>query len=197
MPENNMGALVWQLNTPWTTLALNKIEYTGRWKFAQYVTKQAYEQVVASSWFEPTNETYSIWVASDSWEATKGIITTSWYNWDGEVLSSETYDYSLDPLESSEVVSFTGWQNILPPLSSIEKSVLNINLEAQETCSGRQYQSRNHWVPDYLSSSSISDPGLEIEFVGNLEWRVEATRGVAAYVWLTEPAGIIGYFNDN
>lgn len=56
---------------------------------------------------------------------------------------------------------------------------------------------QNHWVPHYLSRSSIVGPGLEVEYIGNVEWRVKATRGVGAYAWLTEPAGVIGYFNDN
>lgn len=131
-----MGAPRWQLNAPWITLALNTIEYTGRWKVTQYVTKQ-FEPVVASSWFEPPNETYSVWVASDTWEATEGTITASWYNWDGEELSSKTYNFSLGPLDSSEVVSLTGWQSILTPSGSIEKSVLILNLEASETGSGK------------------------------------------------------------
>jgi beta-galactosidase/beta-glucuronidase len=44
--QNTPSALVWQLNAPWTTLALNSIDYTERWKVVQYVTQQVFERVV-------------------------------------------------------------------------------------------------------------------------------------------------------
>ncbi|GLI79431.1 hypothetical protein PoHVEF18_007766 [Penicillium ochrochloron] len=36
LPKNNLGQIFWQ---PWTTLTLNSIEYTDRWKVPQYVAE--------------------------------------------------------------------------------------------------------------------------------------------------------------
>ena len=36
------------------------------------------------------------------------------------------------------------------------------------------------------------NPGLTLQKVGDLTWGVEATTGVAAYVWLSAPNGVTG-----
>ncbi|KAL3952668.1 hypothetical protein ACCO45_012611 [Purpureocillium lilacinum] len=179
LPENNLGSLVWQLNAPWTTLALNSIEHTGRWKVLQHVTKQTYEPVVASSWFEPSNETYRIWVASDTLAPVTGHITATWLAWSGEHLVSKTYNFSMPALHSMQIEELVGWKDILPKGA------------------GKKHASENYWVPKYLSNATIVDPGLEIEYLGRLRWKVTATKAVAPHVWLTAPKDVIGFFDDN
>lgn len=49
----------------------------------------------------------------------------------------------------------------------------------------------------YSSNSTSVDPGLELNYLGDLRWKVTATTGVGAYVWLTEPAGVVGFFDNN
>jgi beta-mannosidase len=108
------------------------------------MTKQTFEPVVASSWFEPSNETYNIWVASDAWEPTKGAVTATWYNWNGKKLSTKRYEFSLDPLDSTEIASISGWDNILPSKGSIKDSVLLLHVEACELSSCKKYRSENY-----------------------------------------------------
>jgi hypothetical protein len=59
--------------------------------------------------------------------------------------------------------------------------VLLLKLEAQKE-KGKTYQSKNFWVPNYLSSASLFDPGLALRKKGDVSWSVTATRGVATYV---------------
>lgn len=33
--------------------------------------------------------------------------------------------------------------------------------------------------------------------MGGLKWKVTATTDVGAYVWLTEPAGVVGFLDNN
>ncbi|KAH8696012.1 glycoside hydrolase superfamily [Talaromyces proteolyticus] len=204
--ENNLGQLFWQLNAPWTTLQLSAIEYTGRWKVLQHVAKQTYEPVIVSSWFEPLNDTFNIWVASDAWEPVTGEVIATWYQWSGEKLASSTYRFALNALDSKSVVQLTGWRSILPAKGTNTTSILLLKLNATSQSTLKTFTSENFWVPRYLSNATIVDPGLEIQYTGQLTWRVRATKGVAAYVWLTDPnisneqklqAGLAGYFSDN
>ncbi|KAJ6443485.1 glycoside hydrolase family 2 protein [Purpureocillium lavendulum] len=197
LPENNLGSLVWQLNAPWTTLALNSIEHTGRWKVLQHVTKQTYEPVVASSWFESSNDTYRIWVASDAFEPVTGHVTATWLTWSGKQLATKTYNFSMPALHSMQIEELVGWKAILPAGAAAESSVLLLRVSAKGPGSGRKYSSENYWVPKYLSNSKIVDPGLKLDYLGHMKWKVTATKGVAAHVWLTAPKDVIGFFDDN
>jgi beta-mannosidase len=196
LPENNLGALVWQLNAPWTTLALNSIEYTGRWKVLQYTTQQVFRRVVSSVWFEPSNETMQIWVASDAWEPVAGVLKATWMTWSGEILNSTSYPFQLDALDSRIVSLREGWASILPSNQRSNDTVLLMSLEAA-TSSGTRHASENFWVPNYLSNSTLVDPGLQLAKTAAKTWTVTARKGVAAYVWLTEPSGVVGFWDQN
>ncbi|KAF9889309.1 hypothetical protein FE257_007418 [Aspergillus nanangensis] len=197
LPENNLGQLFWQLNAPWTTLTLNSIEYTGRWKVLQYVAKQTFRPVVVSSWFEPSNQTLRVWAASDAWEPVSGSITAKWMTWTGDVLSTDTHNFSLSALDSAQVSEHVGWNTILPPKSLAKDLVLLLELAAHSSQPGTEYSSENFWIPGYASNATLVDPGLKITYLGDLSWSVTATKGVGAYVWLTVPKGVMGFFDDN
>ena len=196
LPENNLGQLFWQLNAPWTTLSLNSIEYTGRWKVLQHVASQVFERVAVSSWLEPSNTTWNMWVTSDLWEPVTGIVTATWMTWSGEQLATKVYNFSLDALDSTQLDRQQGWGAILPPGGNTADDVLILKLNAS-TKSGEAYTNENFFVPKYISNSTIVNPGLKLEKMGDTVWTVTATLGVAAYVWITAPIGVNGYFDRN
>ena len=197
LPENKLGALIWQLNSPWITLALNSIEYTGRWKVLQYVSQQVFERVVVSTAYEPSNETMSLWVASDAWEPVFGKVYASWYSWLGEALSMTTYDFRLDALSSKQLTVETGLTTIIPQGSTTNSSVLILKLSAGNEDGKISYESENFWVPNFLSNATIIDPVLKLDKVGDVQWSVQATACIAAYVWISALNGVTGYWDQN
>ncbi|ORY22179.1 glycoside hydrolase superfamily [Naematelia encephala] len=197
LPENDLGALVWQLNAPWTTTALNSIEKTGRWKVLQHLTQQVFEPVAVSSWFEPLNSTYNVWVSSDLWNDANGQVDATWYTWSGNIAKTETWPFNLSSLDSQEVYQASGWGTILPSNSSTDDLVLLLRLSATESNSGKVYRSENYFVPNYVSNSTLVDPGLTVDYLGSSSWKVTATTGVSAYTWLSATEDVVGYFSEN
>lgn len=195
LPENNLGQLFWQLNAPWTTLSLNSIEYTERWKVLQYVAGQVFHRVAVSSWIEPTNTTFNLWVVSDSWEPVSGTVTATWMTWAGDILNTTEYPFTLSELNSTALDERTGWSQILPNSAKSSDAVLLLNLTAHSNVS--TFMNQNFLVPHYLSNARLVDPGLKLSKVEGRTWRVEASWGVAAYVWLSHPIGVTGYFDQN
>ncbi|KAF2763537.1 glycoside hydrolase [Pseudovirgaria hyperparasitica] len=196
LPENNLGALVWQLNAPWTTLALNTIEYTGRWKVPQYITQQIFSRVAVSSWFEPSNNTFNIWMASDLWTECQGTVEATWATWAGETVETTTHDFTLANMASGEVVQKTGWETILPQGYDSSDVVLLLKATATDG-EGKQWVHENFWVPNQLVNATLHDPCLELKRTGDGKFTVTANNATAAYVWLTEPAGVVGFFDQN
>lgn len=53
-------------------------------------------------------------------------------------------------------------------------------------------------APVPLSTAHLVDPGLEISYDEDKgTWTLEATKGMAAWVWLDYPSGLVGHFEDN
>ena len=75
--------------------------------------------------------------------------------------------------------------------------MLLLNLTARSLKSGTRYADENFWIPLYSSNATLVDPGLELTYLGHLRWKVTATAGVGAYGWLTEPARVVGFFDNN
>ena len=137
-----------------------------------------------------------MWVASDAWSSANGSVNATWLNWAGDVLNTTEYPFVLPGLASMQLDERQGWSAILPPNSEAFDAILLLNLTAQ-TEERDWYTHENFLVPKYLSHAQLINPGLTMKQVGPRTWRVEATRGVAAYVWLSHPIGVTGYFDDN
>ena len=162
----------------------------------QYVARQTYQRVTVSSWLEPTNTTFNIWVTSDLWEPVNGTVNATWMTWLGDTLNTTSYPFKLSALDSTEIDQRTGWDQVLPTGGNTRDDLLILKLEAASS-SGKVYTNENFFVPRYISNATVVDPGLELSYKGNLTWQVTAMTGVAAYVWLSTPEGVLGYFDDN
>jgi hypothetical protein len=115
--------------------------------------------------------------------------------WTGDFLSVETHDFSLSALDSTQVSEHVGWNTVLPSDGSAQDVVLLINLTACSSQSWTEYTSQNFWVPGYSSNGTSVFPGLKVTFFGDLSCKVTTTKGVVAYVGLTVPKGVIGFFD--
>jgi beta-mannosidase len=153
--------------------------------------------VVVSSWFEPGNATYNVWVASDLWSDVDGMVEATWLDWSGNVLQSDAWRFNLSGLDSRQIYQATGWPNILPADATTDNSVLLLRLHATNPTTGEEFSNANYFVPNYISNSTIVDPGLQIEHLGSQSWKVTATKGVSAYTWLSAPSSVVGYFSEN
>lgn len=53
-------------------------------------------------------------------------------------------------------------------------------------------------APVPLSTARLVDPELNVSYTkAKGKWTVEATKGIAAWVWLDHPDGLVGHFEDN
>ena len=73
--ENNLGALVWQLNDIWQGVSWSSIEYSGRWKVLQYGMTTAFSPLTIYPFWTPDNQTLEVTVTSDRWETVEGVGT--------------------------------------------------------------------------------------------------------------------------
>jgi beta-mannosidase len=148
-PENNLGALVWQLvsidarvqasvpntylrsqNDIWQGVSWSSIEYSGRWKVLHYGESQIFSPVVIYPFWTAANETLEVYVISDRWTAVKGTAQLSWYAWNGTALKSNKVDFTVPSLNNSLVYSATGLDNIIPRGYTGTDVFLMVNLTA-------------------------------------------------------------------
>ena len=112
--ENNLGALVWQLNDIWQGVSWSGIEYSGRWKVMQYGLTNVFSPVMIYPFWTASSENLEVMVTSDRWETVHGTAQLTWYDWKGNMLSTRTKDFSVPTLNNSLILNATGFNNILP-----------------------------------------------------------------------------------
>lgn len=128
--ENNLGALVWQLNDIWQGASWSSVEYSGRWKVLHYGMSGIFSPVVVYPFWTPSNETLDILVSSDRWQEVQGSVTLSWYDWEGKQLSSDVHKFSVPSLNNSLILSKSGLSSILPKGHSSEEVWMHLTLNA-------------------------------------------------------------------
>jgi beta-mannosidase len=112
--ENNLGALVWQLNDIWQGVSWSSVEYSGRWKVLQYGLTAVFSPLTIYPFWTAKNETLEVLVISDRMESVKGRAQLTWYDWAGHTLNSSTYSFTVPSLNNSIILQETGLGNILP-----------------------------------------------------------------------------------
>ena len=76
-----MGAIIWQLNDVWPCPSWSSIEYSGKWKLLQYVTKEFFESVYMPA-FVKDNE-LNVVINNDTTQKLKGQIKVDFLRFDG------------------------------------------------------------------------------------------------------------------
>jgi beta-mannosidase len=142
--ENNMGALVWQLNDIWQGVSWSSIEYSGRWKVLQYGLTGVFSPLVIYPFWTAGKETLQVFVISDRWEEVLGSAQLTWYDWSGALLSTHTYDFTVPGLDSVLLYDAKGLNSILPVGRKARDVWLILNLTAEvdnQTMTNEQYVS--------------------------------------------------------
>ncbi|EJD02700.1 glycoside hydrolase [Fomitiporia mediterranea MF3/22] len=193
--ENNLGALVWQLNDIWQGVSWSSIEYSGRWKVLQYALGGAFAPVTIYPFWTPENQTLEVLVTSDRWETVNGTAQLTWFNWAGNVLNSSSHNFTTPTLNNSVIFSATGLENILPTGANASDAWMLLNVTA-ETESG-QVTNEQYFTPTPLANASLIDPQINVTRGPNLTFTLSAQGGVAPFTWLDHPSGTVGIFVDS
>ncbi|KAJ7690198.1 glycoside hydrolase [Mycena rosella] len=193
--ENNLGALVWQLNDIWQGVSWSSIEYSGRWKVLQYGITTTFSPLTIYPFWTPDNQTLEVIVTSDRWETVEGSAQLTWYDWLGNTLNTSTHTFSVPTLNNSLISRALGLDSILPAGRNATDVWMLLNLTAQvdnNTVTNEQY-----FTPVSLASVPLVDPKIQMTAMENLTFTLSALGGVAPWTWLDHPAGTVGVFVDN
>ncbi|TFK89847.1 glycoside hydrolase family 2 protein [Polyporus arcularius HHB13444] len=192
--ENNLGALVWQLNDIWQGVSWSSIEYSGRWKVLQYGLTNIFSPVVIYPFYYANNETLEVLVTSDRWETVEGSAQLTWYDWSGTQLNTSTVPFSVPTLNNSLVFQATGLDNIVPPGHNASDVFLLLNITAQ--VDNRSVTQEQYFTPTTLAQANLVDPLINVTPGDDLTFTLSAQGGVAPFTWLDHPAGTVGFFQD-
>ncbi|KAJ6534532.1 glycoside hydrolase family 2 protein, partial [Mycena vulgaris] len=193
--ENNLGALVWQLNDIWQGVSWSSIEYSGRWKVLQYGITTTFSPLTIYPFWTPENQTLEVIVTSDRWETVTGSAQLTWYDWLGNTLNTSTHNFTVPTLNNSLISRALGLDSILPAGRNATDVWMLLNLAAQvdnKTVTNEQY-----FTPASLADATLVDPQIQLTATSDLTFTLSALGGVAPWTWLDHPAGTVGVFVDN
>ncbi|KAF7369424.1 Glycoside hydrolase family 2 protein [Mycena venus] len=193
--ENNLGALVWQLNDIWQGVSWSAIEYSGRWKVLQYGLTTAFSPVTIYSFWTPDNQTLEVIVTSDRWDTVEGSAQLTWYDWSGNVLNTSTHDFVVPTLNNSLISRTLGLDSILPAGQNATDVWMLLNLTAQ--VDNRTVTNEQYFTPVSLADATLLDPQIQIISTEDMTFTLSAQGGVAPWTWLDHPAGTVGVFVDD
>lgn len=179
------------------------IEYNGRWKVLHHIATDIYKNVIISPFHNLTTGDLEVWVTSDLWSQTKGTATISWYTWTGDLLDISTpskIDFTIGAINSTQILK-TNTFEILGDFN-VKDVVMHLSLTSTgyrpNNDTLKTFTHEQFLAPVPLSTAHLVDPGLKISYDGDKgTWTVESTKGIAAWVWLDYPSGLVGHFEDN
>lgn len=201
MPERQLGSLYWQLEDIWQAPTWAGIEYDGRWKVLHYTAKDIYQNVIITPFGNSTTGDLQVYVTSNLWSSVSGTANFSWYDWSGNALNISTptlANFDVGAINTTRVLQ----TNLKDVLGSHDPKDVVLRLET--TVEGKlpnsdflQSFSHENWFHAApLSQANLADPGLQLTTTDN-SVSVQATKGVAAWVWLDYPAGALVQFDAN
>ncbi|KAJ3556228.1 hypothetical protein NP233_g12026 [Leucocoprinus birnbaumii] len=196
--ENNLGALVWQLNDIWQGVSWSSIEYSGRWKVLQYGLVGIFSPVTIYPFWTARNETLQVVVISDRWESVRGTAQLSWYDWSGELLSTERKAFEVGSLNNAIVSQKNGLSGatggVLPEGKNVTDVWMLVNVTAE--VDGKTVTNEQYFTPTSLANANLQNPNITLTHTSNLTFHLSAKGGVGAWTWMDHPSGTIGVFVD-
>ncbi|KAI9820796.1 MAG: hypothetical protein M1827_005167 [Pycnora praestabilis] len=202
MPERQLGSLYWQLEDIWQAPTWAGIEYDGRWKVLHYSAKDIYQPIIISPFFNVTTGDLQIYVTSDLWTPASGTASLSWVDWSGNQINNTgvpaSTDFTVGAINTTQILH-TNTNNFTFDLTN---AVLVLNITAQgqlpNTNVNTTFNHGNFFHPVPLGQAKLVDPGLTLSYSNSTQnFTVEATTGVAAWVWVENPAGTVLNFDSN
>jgi beta-mannosidase len=185
------------LNDIWQAPTWAGLEYDGRWKMLHYTIKDIYNPVIVTPIFNYTTGHLEVWTVSDLWSPVKGSVNVTWFDWRGKVLSSEGTSVEIGAINATKVYDL----NTIDLGLDLSNAVAKFEVEVQSSADSGEARTYTHetWfhaVP--LVSQKMVDPTLSLNYDdATRKFMVMAESGVAAWIWLDHPAGVVGNFEDN
>lgn len=199
-PERQLGSLFWQLNDIWQAPTWAAVEYEGRWKVLQYVTKDIFKEVVVAPVWNVTSGILDVYVVSDLWSTVEGSLSLGWLDWSGSETDlstggggAKTVPFTIGPLNSTLVTSIDIEQLFGSSSSANNTAASNAVFVANLTATGtpintnatKTFTHANFWTPTPLAKADLVDPGLQVAYDEELgQFTVEAKSGNSAWTWL-------------
>ncbi|OCL07281.1 glycoside hydrolase family 2 protein [Glonium stellatum] len=203
MRERQLGSLYWQLEDIWQAPTWAGIEYDGRWKVLHYRAKDIYQPVIISPFLEAETQNLEVYVTSDLWSPATGLANFTWYDWSGNRLNISTptsAPVTVGALNTTRVLQ----ANTSGVLSGYDAAnailVMDVFVEGQMPNSNvtQTFKHTNWFHAAPLSQAHLVDPGLSVSYSKTTsKFVVKASKGVAAWVWLDYPAGVVLNFDSN
>ncbi|KAK5996760.1 Beta-mannosidase A [Cladobotryum mycophilum] len=205
LPNRQLGSLYWQLNDIWQAPSWAGLEYDGRWKVLPYVARRAYENIIASAFWNYDSDDLEIWVTSDLWESVSGKLSLQWIDLSGKPIANNagmptSVNFNVGAINTTQVLKTNVKSDLKLPDRSNAVLLLTLSAEGHlpNTAQKTKFTHENHFLPVWPKDAKVSDPGLHLSYdKSSKKFTVEAKKGVALYTWLTHPAGTLGFFDDN
>jgi beta-mannosidase len=204
-PERQLGSLYWQLEDIWQAPTWAGIEYDGRWKVLHYVAKDIYQPIIIASYLNDTTGEITAFVTSDLWSEAQGTASLAWYDYNGTILAPPTnVPFTVGALNTTRVLQIDS--NSLP--YDLASSLLKLNITATGSLPNTNTNTNTNEIKTFthsfifasntLNTVHLCDPGLVLSYSNEtVNFTVQATKAVAAWVWLDLPAGVLGNFDSN
>ncbi|PTB36166.1 glycoside hydrolase family 2 protein [Trichoderma asperellum CBS 433.97] len=207
LSNRQMGALYWQFNDIWVGPTWSSTEHSLRQKVAYYAAKDIFNPVIVWPFYDEATDVLEVWVVSDLWQRVSGTASFKWVDWQGNALDvdppvhvnpahdgSFNVNFNVQPINATRLVTYPALSTFFACKNPTSNTLLSISVEA----GGYTHSAFFH--PQSLRLSSIADPGLVMAKLirGNrAQFKITATKGVAAWVWLDYPTTVRGYFDQN
>ena len=186
-----------------TNIIASGIEYDGRWKVLHYAAQDIYQHAIIAPYYNVTTGALSVWVTSDLWSPAQGTATLEWYDWSGKKLNVDTpssVQFEVGAINSTRVLK----ANTMDALKGYDPTnvVMRMTVQAEgrvpNSDATQTFRHENWFHASPLNKAQLQDPGLQLSYSNETKtFTVEATNGVAAWVWLDYPDGAVLNFDIN
>jgi len=153
---HTMGSIYWQLNDIWQAPSWASIEYGGRWKVLQYLAKDFYAPVIASSYI--LKGVMAIYVVNDLQTSTAGNITLHAWSYTTGLKMSWSFPFSIKALTAQNVHQRELSQLLAQSGCTATTCIFTINLEDHI----RRISHENFLFIGDPKSSVFSNPNFQI-----------------------------------
>ncbi|KAL2819589.1 glycoside hydrolase superfamily [Aspergillus cavernicola] len=204
MPERQLGSLYWQLEDIWQASTWAGIEYDGRWKVMHYVSRDIYQPIIVSPFWNYTTSDLEVYVTSDLWDSAKGTVNLTWLTLSGHPIADNAGTPTTLPFTVGAINTTIVYNTNIRDLNFPDPrdAILIISVSGQGHLPNSEditsFAHENYFTPAFPKDLAIVDPQIELSYDTQTKvFTVEAKAGVSLYTWLDYPAGLVGYFEQN
>jgi len=182
LDPHTRGALYWQLNDLWPCASWSSLEYGGDWKALQYVARRMYAPVLVST--TETDDGVEVWLSSDETDTVTGTVSVEVMTVDGEVSTTEQFETTLAPHESTAVTTVDR--------DGVDRHENEYFVRASFDGPVESYDACEFFVP--YKAFETPDPDIDVTVDGST---VTLSTDTVAFWVALDVDGVDGVFSDN